>query len=288
MMKKISLNNKLKAYCGIASGVLLSSSISGQIVYHDINPDTVLKTPAAYQPWETHDFDLNGDSKIDISIIAAIVNYTSYSGWGFVANNLNGAIVSSYSSNIKPLKTSNYIGASPGINNNWKSFGSTSSSFGLLAAKNVFTSSYSSFYGLWIGETDKYLGIKILTNSNDTLYGWLRLDLNSNCDSLIVKDYAYNSLPNQGLYAGQTQVSGINQQSNNPAKIYYHSGNLHIQFSSTEKVNLDIYQINGQKVFSDNIEDDLYLKNLSFLSKGVYVVEIRCNNYCQQKKIIIP
>ena len=157
-MKKISFNKKLTAYCGIASGVLLSSSISGQIIYHDINPDTVLKTPAAYQPWETHDFDLNGDSKIDISIIAAIVNYTSYSGWGFLANNFDGAVATNYNSFVRDLDTNNYIGASLSAGNNWAQFSSTSSSFAILGVKNVNTS-YSSTYGSWLGKTDKYLSL---------------------------------------------------------------------------------------------------------------------------------
>jgi hypothetical protein len=67
--------------------------------------------------------------------------------------------------------------------------------------------------GYWLNVSDKYLGLKF-TAGNDTYYGWARLSstysLKSGSDlivggQLVIKDYAYNSIPDQPILAGQTK-----------------------------------------------------------------------------------
>jgi len=67
--------------------------------------------------------------------------------------------------------------------------------------------------GHWLNVSDKYLGIKFIKNNN-IYYGWARLSssyrvspaptYNLTMGRLILKDYAYNSIPNQPIIAGQT------------------------------------------------------------------------------------
>ncbi len=68
--------------------------------------------------------------------------------------------------------------------------------------------------GHWLNVSDKYLGLKFIKNNN-TYYGWARLTSSSKFATspaphlvmvqLILKDYAYNSIPNQTILAGQTK-----------------------------------------------------------------------------------
>lgn len=62
--------------------------------------------------------------------------------------------------------------------------------------------------GYWTGSDDKYLGLKII-NSGKIYFGWVRLLVSISkynfysSISLTVRDYAYNSVPNQQILAGQ-------------------------------------------------------------------------------------
>ncbi len=65
------------------------------------------------------------------------------------------------------------------------------------------TLAWASAYGNWAaGATDKYLGLKF-DISGATHYGWLRLDTEAGATSFIVKDYAYNTVADEGLAAGE-------------------------------------------------------------------------------------
>ena len=59
--------------------------------------------------------------------------------------------------------------------------------------------------GNWSTSDDKYLGLKI-KKGNKIFYGWITLSVNmygGPVPSIIVRDYAYNSSPNQSILAGQ-------------------------------------------------------------------------------------
>lgn len=56
--------------------------------------------------------------------------------------------------------------------------------------------------GDWGADTNKYLALRILSGSQN-YYGWVRLDW-SGVQGFTVKDYAYNSIPDQAILAGQT------------------------------------------------------------------------------------
>ena len=62
-------------------------------------------------------------------------------------------------------------------------------------------------FGNWATTTDHYLGLKTKSGSN-TYYGWVRLRISVSPSppfhsSVTIKDYAYNSIPNQRILAGQ-------------------------------------------------------------------------------------
>jgi hypothetical protein len=56
--------------------------------------------------------------------------------------------------------------------------------------------------GLWANAESKFFGFRCIENT-DTTYGWIRLSINNEETQMEILDYAYNSVPNQGLYAGE-------------------------------------------------------------------------------------
>jgi hypothetical protein len=59
--------------------------------------------------------------------------------------------------------------------------------------------------GNWTSSDDRYLGLKILSDDK-IYYGWARLSVfvTGYVASITIKDYAYNSVPDQSILAGQT------------------------------------------------------------------------------------
>ena len=80
------------------------------------------------------------------------------------------------------------------------------SSMAALAVDITITSSSSSYQisnGAFLGVNDKFLGVKFLIGTN-THYGWARLDVSANADTIRLKDYAYNVAADSPILAGQT------------------------------------------------------------------------------------
>ncbi len=60
------------------------------------------------------------------------------------------------------------------------------------------------YYGNWSTTSDRYLGLKLIIG-NQNFFGWASLSVNLvTGTSFTIKDYAYNSIPNQSILAGQT------------------------------------------------------------------------------------
>ncbi len=60
--------------------------------------------------------------------------------------------------------------------------------------------------GNWNGASNKYVPLQLNHNSQK-FYGWARLDAATNAVSFTVKDYAYNSIPNQPIRAGEASCT---------------------------------------------------------------------------------
>lgn len=172
--------------CCLLMLLSFNSRLSAQIIYTDI-PDA---TPNATFP-----LDLNNDTIIDFliqfdlgdKVMCKPLNNNAYSG------NLVGGVhlpwALSASVNICDSLATWYDSSKPG------------------------TMAWGTSIGNWVGETDKYLALKLLVGTN-TYYGWVRIDLLAISTSFTIKDYAYESSPNTCILSGKTNL-GINENSNN-------------------------------------------------------------------------
>jgi len=211
MKKNNMLNSKIAKY-SILAGATLSmlaackkdepDNNDPNINETDITPDITL---AATATGSFTDIDLNSDGIIDLSV--GIANYT-YTAYGYNTNfnyaavdGENGAEIltetisvnlggSAYDIELaKALSEGNTIGVSQVI---W--YGS-----GYLGFQGVYSGNNLS-YGNFLS-ADKYVGVKFLVGTN-THYGWVRMSLNADASSLIIKEYAYHVTPNTAIAAG--------------------------------------------------------------------------------------
>ena len=211
MKKNNILNSKIAKYSMLAGATLSMLTACKKdepdnndhnINETDVTPDITL---AATASGSYSDIDLNADGVIDVSFGIANYSYTSY---GYT-NNFNYASVNgengsevltetasltiggySYDLEIaKALSEGNTIGVSQ----------VTWYSEGYLGFKGVYSNTNINF-GNFIS-ADKFVGVKFLIGAN-THYGWIRVALNADASSLVIKEYAYHLTPNTAITAG--------------------------------------------------------------------------------------
>lgn len=207
MKRVITINeSRLARFSAVAGAVLASSAVNSQIVYTNVDPDIIIDTASGQ-----YNLDFNADAMIDVTLnVMNVMEFTSIStstsavyagslavvtpgiGAGVVS-----AILGSTSSYVTAMNNGDLIGTAA-------VFGG--SSMAALAIDITITSSSSSYQisnGAFLGVTDKFLGVKFLIGTN-THYGWARLDVSANADTIRLKDYAYNVAADSPILAGQT------------------------------------------------------------------------------------
>jgi hypothetical protein len=184
------------------------------IIYTDVNPDSVLANQELKRG--SYKLDLNNDGIVDFefdrSDTIACNDYWS------------GALGHATILSLKPTGSGSAIMASGtnlalaldsimaiSANSPWTTtpqellYGTTSASGHCLVLAR----------GYWMTVTDKYAGLKFIKD-NQAYYGWARLSCSYHRalpparplllpGQLILKDYAFNSIPNQPIRAGQTK-----------------------------------------------------------------------------------
>ncbi|MCF8296083.1 MAG: T9SS type A sorting domain-containing protein [Saprospiraceae bacterium] len=258
--------------CLITLLIALSPAIKSQIIYTDINPDTTLI--ASGNPFHYYYMDINQDSIIDFKLAhfapsASWVEAEIYCQFG---NNQDEAVLTS---NMAPM-TLTYNSPIDNTSGNWTNTVSGSSNSALFVPSGI---------------TDKYLGLRIQL-SGQWHYGWAKVDVPSNTSSFTIKSFAFNTIANQAINAGDTfsmstSIPTIEKQ--NDLKVY--SSETHININVGDNSYLGgiatVYNLAGQEVKSVAIKQAKFNINVASLSKGLYFVSVKNNSQMQTRKVII-
>lgn len=185
------------------------------IIYTDVNPDSVILKLSA----DTFNLDVNNDGVNDFLFLRS---YTEDQ----CSDDLLGSFAWDNNLSVKPATISNTIMT------NASNFPPALDSSALISQDSVWTNTSGvllygatnvsghcittlpKIQGYWLSVSDKYLGLKFI-KGNNTYYGWVRLTSTYYVSpqnqhvlipgNFIIKDYAYNSIPNQKILAGQTK-----------------------------------------------------------------------------------
>jgi hypothetical protein len=245
-MKKIT-SKKLLNYGAMSAALLAGANASGQIIFTDIADVDVTATGAL-------EIDLNEDGIVDFiasaGATAAVIFAEDTNAFvGFSAGSYN------YASN---LAQDAIIDATSPLSPDG---GRVDLNFNGCAYDN------SQFCG---GVTDGYAGL-VFKLSGNTHYGWMRLDLSADGSGFIVKSYAFNSVPDEAITAGQTlslednKIEGFSSYVSNDVLTL----NARIPMES-----LTIHNISGQELISRKLSNSTELIDLSALSTGVYIATV--------------
>ncbi|MFZ9027687.1 MAG: T9SS type A sorting domain-containing protein [Crocinitomicaceae bacterium] len=196
----------LLKYSAAAGAFLAAGAVNGQIQYTDVNPDVVLDNTTPQ-----YDMDLDGDLVNDFGFAVQTFSFTtsgisitgSYAGVALGTGNSVAGTMSSTSSggsqfNVSPITAGNPIDAG----NDWGNGGSYGAE---LMAGNFNIPAfpgYSSDFGNFSGN-DIHLGVKFMVGGS-THYGWIRMDVLPDGSQITIKDYAYNTIADLTINAGQT------------------------------------------------------------------------------------
>ncbi|MFA6261343.1 MAG: T9SS type A sorting domain-containing protein [Bacteroidia bacterium] len=232
-----------------------SSHLKAQIVYTDINPDTIIAASAAEQI-KSYFLDLNNNGSYEFELrhfnpgpgMESVELQSNANGLQEVLITASGhALVKSITENIAPGS------------GNWGL-----DQFGILDDP-------------WYTSGDKYFGMRFKINAQ-WHYGWARINIATDRLSFTVKDYAYQQTPNVSINAGQS-VTGIGNLNAPCLSVYPNPFTSFTTFSLSlpaEDVEFNLWNAVGQKI-TPSIHSDL--NNLvlirSDLKHGLYFYQIR-------------
>lgn len=286
----------MKAYAFITTAMLFSANANAQIVYTDINPDSTIIRPTisvrgSISTEQTIDVNNDGISDIKFTLLSRRITPFNPGQSGSItgsvsATPLNGnALLTGTSGNPAKMSQNDSIDA----NANWSALVSQ-----VLFSKT--TSSTTTTLGDWNTATDGFLGLRFIIGAQ-THYCWIRLNVEAftsgaNAAILVIKDFAYNSIPNQLILAGESTTSGIIENSGassinlfpNPSTNYFAIALK----TETRKVKVSIVDITGKVIYTltetntQNVE-----VNTSELKEGIYIVEIQAEDFTVNKKLVV-
>jgi Secretion system C-terminal sorting domain len=249
METKIIFLKKVVSLCCLLILSVYNSNVSAQIIYTDI-PDA---TPNA-----TYPLDLNNDAITDFTILSGPnkVDCYPHNNNAYAGEFINGTYLPwamSQPDNICPSLATWYGSNNPG------------------------TMALGTSTGHWVGQTDKYLALKLIVGTN-TYYGWARLDLLATSSSFTIKDYAYESTPNTCIQSGQTRLGIIENTTNNIFSIFpnpFISSTTIKTIGNLKNATLTVYNAYGQTVKQiNNISGHTIPLYRGNLSSGLYFIRL--------------
>lgn len=196
-----------------AALMALPGAAAGQIAYTNFDPDIVLDPdtdPWPHADYQYHYLDMNLDGATDFNFMAFAS--VSYSGW----------LTSNYYSNKQVMwlgdkqAFAGYSGSGFYYNASVFSYGQQIDNLlnwiedaGPADGKTV---EFKKFYhtpgtvierGNWGGVNGQFVAVRLKT-PGQKFYGWMRISVSEIGDSLTIHDFAYNTVSNAPILAGET------------------------------------------------------------------------------------
>ena len=282
-----------KIYAFIVTAMMFSLSANAQIIYTDVIPDTTVNTNATL-----YHLDLNNDGTIDFNI-----NYLTQ----FISQTCGTATDTGTNIylTITPLG-SNKVGTTNVYPSNLllnSVIDNSSVTWSSTANQNLFVRSWhcSSLMGvpIWVSFIDgNYLGnatgfVPLRLNMNfQNYYGWAQLHIAMQPASCTIMDYAYNSVPNQPILAGQTTSTGIIENSfASSINLFPNPANNHLTISlgnNNKKVNVTITDITGKIIYTTTASETQKIEVITEdFKEGIYVVQIQTKDFIVTKRLVV-
>ena len=286
MLKDSTLIRKLKAYSALAGSVVgIAATANAQVSYTDVDPDSTFdQNGAGYL------IDLNNDGINDFNIQFIQATGTSqgiiYSYRGVFAKPYNGGSIAGTVSGDRIYDLALDAGQMIDANLMWNDIASqTMGSVKAYPDGGSVLLLYGNFYNV----VDKYLPLRFEI-SNVKHYGWARFEVSEFLNSFTIKDFAYNTIANEGLIAGQgdpTSIQGVPLPES--VKVFSYKGIINVLLinQKIDHASVDVTNIMGQKMNAINLTHELTRIDVSDLPLGTYIITVNNNGISHSSKVVL-
>jgi len=256
-----------------AAFLAMKNRSAAQIIYTDIQDTTIYP---AFSLGNHYALDLNNDGQVDFNFefwkfSAESTGYFIQS-FSLYAYHQYGNQIEGTGINASALHENDIIdGSKPWI--------SHSAVLGQYNSAIYSTTSFFSSGGNWINITDRYLGVRLIENT-DTLYGWIRMDVNIK-DSMVIKDFAYNTIPNEQILAGEidTAVSVFAPENGGDPVIFPNPASNHLYISlnpsAFQETVASLFDLSGKKILSQTLSLPTSQIDVSKLPEGFHLLVLK-------------
>ncbi|MBC8045604.1 MAG: T9SS type A sorting domain-containing protein [Fimbriimonadaceae bacterium] len=284
-MKKLYKNNsaqKLAAYSAMAGAfVALGTNAEAQVVFTDISPDEEIEIGDLFE------LDINDDGETDF-----IFQATSTTGGSWSFARVFGSITTSmYAFGNSSNRFIGYSGPALPYGSALDEGDEISSGGDFLTLNVAFLASvYGGItYGAFADQDDKFLGVKFVVGS-DLHFGWILMDATVSPVSVTLKAMGYDSTAETTILAGDDGLgAAINQIPADQLSIYSYGKTVHIAVNNlnAENASVNIYNIAGQVVFSNILNQNGMQFTLANLAEGAYTVKVIADNASMTKQVLL-
>ncbi len=275
----------MKSYSVLAGSLLsVTHFADAQIIHHQI-PDTTFS-----ENQTGLSFDLNNDGITDYTFFLLKSDSGSHINHqvdGF-ASNVNNEIAGSIGAGSYVYPLAMQKGEIIGGDAEWHAYGSMFWVFGQQYSSGAGTPVQ---LGNWLGATDKYAGLR-LDVDGQKYYGWLRMDVDSFASQFTIKEYAYQSIPDSFILAGDTDliISGIpNTVASNAISIVIDENTavISVQPDATDALTITIVNMSGAIVRQTVSKEKQTKVSLTGFPGGLYLLHARAAGATLTKKIFL-
>ena len=275
--KTSTLNKKLKSYSALAGTlVAAANTANAQVVYTDVIPDATIASGGTY------DLDLNNDGTADFQFQ---LQHGTYTYMSFPIQYDLGVLLPGSGNAIDTINGGANAHAAGVAINNTLAFVDDSSPYQLLGV-NIPIVAYSS--GNFIGQTDKYLGLRFQIAGVDH-YGWARIDMNATATSITVKDYAYDATAGASILTGATST-GISESAvlANAVTVFSNANTINVNMNNAKLEGMiTVTNALGQEISKTSVTAAQMSIPMNNVTAGVYFVTVSQGNAKFTKKVMI-
>lgn len=271
----------MSAYSLMAVSFLSVAPAAGQIIYTDVDPDQTFDADG-----ESYELDLNGDADIDFQIKIAdygISSFFSTSSGSVFSGAVRGVFVIPYNENAVAAY-GNTSFANPYTYNYGDLIGS-SLPFKVAPIQSLvnyqlvynYPASGSNYvyasYGYWIGATDKYLALQFNVGG-DIYYGYARLDVSDNHHQFTIKEYAYNSVPDESIEIGFVAVSDAHLEQ--AIHTYSYLDNIYVMLKDENYIGstATVFDISGKVLLAEKLNNTETIISMAQFPTTTYIIQI--------------
>ena len=269
--------------------IAISQFVFSQIIYTDIIPDDTLVPDYVS---DSHLIDFNGDLTPELVIFSAkqdtVIQTFAVTISGIAITTLGNTEIIAQITAIgnEDVVVADTLQAGNNIDVAANYLSSATPSVFPGVGLGIKTDLLSSTAGNFSDNGNLFFGVKFEIGTN-IHYGWVRVKVAADASSGIIYDFAYQSIADSSILAGNVEDGFISVSNHNLEDVLVYAANkkLHI-ITGNESGTLAIHNLLGKQLMNTQVNGNINF-DINDLSKGIYLVSFTNGINTITKKVYI-